>query len=410
MKNAHHERDSAARSNLARMLLAVLIATTAVPVWLIRADDGPRPDPTLALVPDVEPGTTVGTAAVAAPAPVVSPAMLGAIVPAPDPVPSPVPVPAPIERPRTTLSLQDDPPAQPLVAPTPETPRPVSFLEWAAERRAEREAAAADAGAGDAAPGDEPTSPFDFEIGVDWTNAYYFRGFLQEREGVIVQPWFELGVTLTEEDSDVAVRAFGGTWSSIHDERTDADTSSDVLEYWYELDLYGGVSVSVDAWTLRSTYWAYLSPSDAFDTIHELEFALGYDDAAHWGDRFALNPEVLLAVEVGPDGNDGVDRGTYLQLGLTPTLQLDQRATMELRLPIAVGLSVDDYYQDESGDDDTFGFFDVGIEASIALPASGAGQWSIHGGVHWLTLGDNTKEIAERSDEWIGSFGFSLSF
>src|SRR5688572_14702073 len=82
---------------------------------------------------------------------------------------------------------------------------------------------------------EEETSRFSGAFQLDVTNAYYFRGILQEREGVILQPWLELYANLYSADDglvrDVTVGA--GIWNSFHSERTG---STSERSWWYEVD------------------------------------------------------------------------------------------------------------------------------------------------------------------------------
>ena len=57
---------------------------------------------------------------------------------------------------------------------------------------------------------------------LDVTNAYFFRGILQEREGVQIQPWTELYFNLfSAEDGFIRdVTIGGGLWTSFQSERT----------------------------------------------------------------------------------------------------------------------------------------------------------------------------------------------
>lgn len=250
------------------------------------------------------------------------------------------------------------------------------------------------------------------EAGADWTSSYYFRGLVQERDGFIIQPYLELHAQLSEPDAPVDVTAILGTWSSVHSDLTDPGTEDDTLEHWYETDLYATIELGLDDWTFSTTYWLYLSPSDAFDTVQEIEGALEYDDASWWDNGFALNPSARLGVEISGVGNDGLDRGTYFEVGLRPAWQVEAAQPLEISVPMTVGLSFHEYFQNEQGEDSTFGFFEVGVEASMDLPGDGAyGTWSLTGGLHWLFLGDTTEEINDgRGDELIGSFGVGVSF
>ena len=271
--------------------------------------------------------------------------------------------------------------------------------------------ACASPAAGQEEPPAEPNQgALHFSAGIDWTNKYFFRGLVQEDDGFIVQPWLELGIDLLENDS-VELGAFVGIWNSLHGETATAGTSDQSMEHWYESDIYGGLSLTTGEWGFSATYTFYTSPSDAFSTIEELSFGVSYDDSGLWGGAFALNPSVLVAFET--DDHGGTE-DSYLELGIAPGFEVtvaDDYA-VQIDVPLTLGLGLDDYYVDASGDDDAFGYFDAGVEATFALPVSADyGAWSLSAGVHGLFLG-NAAEDANGGDdaEVIATFGLSIEY
>lgn len=264
----------------------------------------------------------------------------------------------------------------------------------------------------DAPPAAE--SRLHFDAAVEITTAYFFRGILQEDQGVIVQPAFTVGADLVKHDAFVLTLS-AGTWNSVHGEATGAQTSDTSLEHWYESDVYFSLTASWEKWTLDATYTWYLSPNDAFETIQELSFGVSFDDSDFLG-AWALQPSVTLALETGSNFADGADsdRGIYLGLGISPGFDasIGHDRTLSITFPIEVGLSLSDYYQDASGDDDFFGYASLGVRLETALPMpSGFGSWAVYGGVNALFLGDNLKAVNnDDSSEVIAFIGISLSF
>lgn len=255
------------------------------------------------------------------------------------------------------------------------------------------------------------------KIGVDWTTGYYFRGLRQEDRGFILQPYAEIGFEVVSTD-DVTLTILGGLWNSFHDRQTGADpASNDFTDTWYEADLYGGAAITIGSFGFSTIYTTYTSPSDAWETIDELIFSLSYDDSAHWGESsFRLSPSLTLGLEVGADYADGADteRGIYLQPGLSPgfTADLPVLEEVEFTFPIVVGLSLDNYYEDATGEDNAFGYVSVGGKMSFALPVPKSfGEWRLSGGAYALFLGDTTEEFNGGDDtEIIGSVGISVEF
>jgi hypothetical protein len=343
-------------------------------------------------------------------------------------------------RPISDMRLKSDGPTLGMfrVKPPPDDPPPgVSYLEWAQSQEAAANGSPAndpstagdgsatvngDAGAAvgaDAGTTVAPAAPaasgieLSFAAGIDWTSAYFFRGILQEKNGLILQPFVELGLHLTSDDSPVDLSVYAGNWNSFHGARTDATTSDGLSQYWYEADLYAGASLGYDAWTLDVVYYLFTSPSSSFDAQEEIDLILSFDDSELWDGHFALNPEAILSFELAAPLT-GPDRGIFLGLGVRPGFEIDlsPSSTLTIEIPVQVGLSLSDYYQDDFGNDERFGFVDVGVDASLPLTGpDGSPSWTVVGGVHVLFLGDVATEFNEGSDtQVIGRIGLRLAF
>jgi hypothetical protein len=263
------------------------------------------------------------------------------------------------------------------------------------------------------AAGQATKSPFSLQLNLDYTTAYFYHGIIQEDTGLILQPAAKLTVNLLE-DGDFKIEAFVATWNSFHGQKTGASTRGDFTEYWYESDLLGGVALTKGKLSLAAQYVFLTSPSDAYETVQELDFTLAYDDSDLLG-KCALHPYVLLGVETGADASDGADSdtGTYLELGIAPGFSFDVgRTPVAITFPASVGLSLEDYYQDATGDDDTFGFAQVGVKASVPLPfGERYGKWTLNAGVSALFLGDHTADYnGGDSEQIIGTIGLQLNF
>src|SRR4029453_16799529 len=85
------------------------------------------------------------------------------------------------------------------------------------------------------------TSPFSAQLNLDITNAYYYRGILQEDTGVIVQPSANFTINLLHHDG-FKIDALLGAWNSFHSPQTGPRTHSDFTNAWYEMDLIAGVA------------------------------------------------------------------------------------------------------------------------------------------------------------------------
>jgi hypothetical protein len=253
--------------------------------------------------------------------------------------------------------------------------------------------------------------------GMDFTSAYFFRGILQEDTGLIFQPYGDITFNLYEgTDGLNSVGATVGIWNSIHSGPTGADGPNADPKAWYEFDFYSALTFGLfNDWEAGATYTIYTSPNGVFKSTQEIAFALAYDDSELLG-AFSLSPHILLAFEFQGGGATGPDTGTYFELGVEPgfTLLESERYPVALAFPLTLGLSLDDYYQNPTtGKDETFGYFDLGLVASMPLgfiPAD-YGSWEIFVKGDFLFLGDSTKAInSGDSFEAIGTIGISLAY
>lgn len=250
-----------------------------------------------------------------------------------------------------------------------------------------------------------------FTGGLDFSNAYMFRGLRQDDTRLIVWPYVEGAAELHEDDDGLTRVSFHvGTWNSLHTGATGVQGASGRM--WYESDIYGtlglgfGPGVSVAA-----TYTAYMSPNASFNTIKELAFKVTLDDAEAAG--VTLRPHALVAFELDTlpgirQADNGVNAGTYLEVGAAPGwIEPDFR----IEFPVKLGLSLDDYYE-LAGIDHTFGF--LSIAAMATVPIGGTtdyGSWNVHGGVEFLSLG-NTPEAFNGGDQTklVAAVGIGFSY
>ena len=252
---------------------------------------------------------------------------------------------------------------------------------------------------------------------MDWTTAYFFRGIKQETEDLILQPYGEVSFKLVENAGALtALSLTGGIWNSLQTGPTGSDspTASDP-KIWYEFDGY--VRLSAVLWedlTTYALYTAYISPNNAFGTVQELAFGVGYNDAKLLG-PFALNPSFLVAFELDGQADAGADKGIYAQIGIAPgyTFLADSAYPIAVSVPLAVGLSLSDYYEFGTGSDDTFGYFSGGVTVSVPLafiPPT-FGKWLVKGGVQVLYLDDNLTAInnGDRT-QVIGTVGLAFTY
>lgn len=246
-----------------------------------------------------------------------------------------------------------------------------------------------------------------WSAGADIVTSYIFRGIEQENQGLIVQPWVEVGAPLGDSGVDFSL----GTWSSIHSEGTGATPGGP--SDWYEADLYASLGYSItEQLAVALGFTGYYSPNNAFADIEELTFGIEFDDSEAMGD-FAFAPYALLAVETrDASGSEDI----YLELGGefgAPFIESEDMP-VSLSFPFAIGLSVDDYYTDNSGDNELFGFFLVGAAASMPLDFIPAdyGTWTASAGIDIIFANDDAGlEFSGGDDvEVVGKVGVGLEY
>lgn len=242
-----------------------------------------------------------------------------------------------------------------------------------------------------------------FSVGYDFTTAYFFRGILQERRGLIMQPYGEINVNLyaDEEGPVTGLTLIAGMWNSIHTEKTLATSGP---SNWYEADLYGGVKLSLmKALDLKALYIAYTYPNGAFSTVQELDLSVGLNDS-EWLGMFAMYPSFTWAWEMENTAL-GNDEGRYLEFNLRPSFTVIESETypVTLAFPLQVGLSAGDYFELPGESDETFGFFKGGAVVSVPLAfiPSDYGAFSVSAGASIYSFGQNLQTINESDDPWV---------
>jgi hypothetical protein len=246
---------------------------------------------------------------------------------------------------------------------------------------------------------------------VDYTNAYFYRGILQERDGGITQPGLEFTYNFYSSDEGPIrdFTAFVGGWGSFHSERTGADHSP---SWWYEMDYYGGFTVGFDHGVSFTTGYTILqSPSDAFPTSQELNYTLAWDDSEVFG-RFAVQPSVNFIIET-VNTLLGDDEGVGVEIGFEPTIWAAENESFTLTMPATVGLNLSKYYESASGGENTFGYGKIGLAADVPLsfmPES-LGAWSFGLGADYYTFSTTLEKTnSDLSGYFVATASLGVSF
>jgi hypothetical protein len=248
--------------------------------------------------------------------------------------------------------------------------------------------------------------------GLDVPSVYYFRGIRQEvSPTVTLWPYGDVGITLASADKGLkSVAVNFGVWNSLHTGSSGSKTFGKSMHY--EEDFYGTLTLGWSAASLAAMYKAYSSPNQSYNTVKEIDFTL---TGTH---KYA--PYVIVAQElnqtkgnfiVGADG--GQKRGTYTELGVTPTWSMGPTA---YSIPLSAGFSLKNYYEANGKDISKFGFFDAGgmiTETFSGIPAK-FGSWNVHGRVDYLRLSNGTMAVGvgtgTNKNKYVVLGGFGLSY
>ena len=279
--------------------------------------------------------------------------------------------------------------------------------------------------------GSDTGDAYTFRAGAALTNAYFFRGYNQEDQGFIAQPFAELGISLfnskvvdPDEPAKYTVNATVGIFNSVHSEKTLSSGSGP--SDWYESDQYAGVTFTTGRFSAGALYTFYTFPNGAASTIGEVSGILGYaiplkGNAEDPGDvDVNLKLGAIVAYETNDHNPDAVasnvngNNDAYLEVDVTPDVAFETGGTdLTLTFPFAVGVSLKDYYQDSSGSDDFFGYFSVSAVVGVPLPVPSAyGAWKLSGGVQYLYLNAGVLEDFNNGDnsQLNGSVALEISF
>lgn len=262
-----------------------------------------------------------------------------------------------------------------------------------------QQSASADAGAVDVA------------ASIDFVNQYVFRGVRQNSDGMAMWPAIRAGLTVHSGDGMLKrVRVGGGFLSSLH--TGDTGSGGPTGKAWYESRVSGSVGLHFAGDVLLETsYTSFNSPNDMFTSVKEISVKGAIEGRRMFG-GVVLDPYALAAFELDADPGEGqLDggrrAGKYLELGVEPKYAIGR---LTLSTPVAVGLSMGDYYE-IAMDDHAFGFTTVAGVVTVPVRRSAAsGSLNVRGSVQYGVLGTTTKAFNSGDRSFVvGSIGVVLS-
>lgn len=255
-----------------------------------------------------------------------------------------------------------------------------------------------------------------FAFNSDFTTAYVFRGIVLERDGFIWQPSADIALKVYEGDGFLSSASLNfGIWNSLQTEQTDASGSGP--SNLYETDYYPGFTLGWSPGIETSlTYTIYTSPNGAFSTVQQLDLGIAYDDSELLG-PFAFSPTATFSFEL-ENTSFGNKKGDYFELAGAPGIDLslpfdpDGNYPITASLPLALGLSMNDYYEDGTRNE-TFGFFSFGLAASMPLAfiPQDLGAWSVGAAINVYCLSQTLKQVAGNDNPFpVGTASISMAY
>lgn len=145
-----------------------------------------------------------------------------------------------------------------------------------------------------------------------------------------------------------------GAWSDIND-----NAESGLGGSIQEVDVYVGISYTIDRFTLGAKYqeWYY-----GADEERIVDLSVSFDDSDLIFDGFALNPSFVAHFRV--DGNGGQEEESAYVFGIAPSFQLTEGDyALTLTIPASVAFFTDEFQGGDSG----FGYASVGATLSVPL-------------------------------------------
>jgi hypothetical protein len=181
------------------------------------------------------------------------------------------------------------------------------------------------------------------------------------------------------------------------------------LKHWNEFDANAALDITfAKNFTFTAQSLNFYSPNNEFRTIHEVEFALTYDDSWLLG-PFALNPAFNYQKEL--IGNGAIKpNGSLFELLVFPCVQVVKTGLFPTKLtfPLALGLGDDRFFGGP-----TYGYFAGTLQADIGLGfiPQRFGSWA---SASTMTYYNTNDVVAERNrgknNQLVFTTGINVSF
>ncbi|MFT4175228.1 MAG: hypothetical protein QM627_01115 [Luteolibacter sp.] len=182
-----------------------------------------------------------------------------------------------------------------------------------------------------------------------------------------------------------------GTWWDVNSK--DGGNSSPIGGRVQEIDVWYGLSYTIDKFTVGVVYNQWFYSSETEDSI---DVVLSYDTF--------LSPSLTIHNRID-EGASGGDNGTVLVLGLSHSIEAGP-VTISFPFNIAY-FATDDFH----GGDDGLGYASIGVTASYPLEfLKSIGDWSINGGLTYYVTDQEVIPGNVEGDFLTANVGLSLEF
>lgn len=219
--------------------------------------------------------------------------------------------------------------------------------------------------------------------GVDYTPAYYRRGYLQDNSGLLIQP-FVTGAYNVAPDEEGITQPYLTSWNSLG--LLDLQNPMAVM-----VEGMAGVFLKRGPYALDINYAIYnSSPMDGRSTIHEFGGKFWLDLTGLWEETGQSAPFRLRSF-VGLIWETYDEKGSldgYWEFGIEPAWrQTWRQQLLTVSLPLQLGMSGRNYYFNANGREQSLGYASVGLSASISLPSpSWGGRWYLSSSIYYTRL------------------------
>jgi hypothetical protein len=140
-----------------------------------------------------------------------------------------------------------------------------------------------------------------------------------------------------------------------------------------------------------------------------MDFTVGFNDAGMIKEGFSLNPSIVFHWRYNEHELQAAD-GWAIVPGIKPTYTVltESKYPVTLSVPMNIGMFLDDEFH---GGDDGYGWFSVGVGASIPLNfvPEKYGAWSVSGTVTYYSTDDDTIPGNPEEDFFVTALSVGMS-